>query len=207
MLAFPVALFLFFFSAISAHLITLGGESTECFFENLHKDDKLTVSFQTDSEDGEYGIRFHILDPAGRFLVNEQSTSFGEFQITSQMDGTHKYCFQNVTPLVRLFTKPQFASHLKFVSFNVHGVVYVSDEDPDHQDPMERQVRELSELLEAIRDEQEYIVARERMHRNTAESTNSRVKWWSLIQSGIIVAVSVFQIYWLKRFFEVKRVV
>ena len=34
-----------------------------------------------------------------------------------------------------------------------------------------------------MKDEQEYIVVRERTHRNTAESTNDRVKWWSILQA------------------------
>ncbi len=69
------------------------------------------------------------------------------------------------------------------------------------------QVRALAELVASVKDEQSYIVVRERTHRNTAESTNSRVKWWSLFQVIIVVAEGVFQVWWIKRFFEVKRVV
>jgi p24 family protein beta-1 len=62
-------------------------------------------------------------------------------------------------------------------------------------------------LLATVKDEQEYIVLRERVHRNTAESTNSRVKWWSMFQLIVVIGVGAFQIWWVKRFFEVKRVV
>ena len=68
-------------------------------------------------------------------------------------------------------------------------------------------VRKLSDLLNQVKDEQSYIVVRERTHRNTAESTNSRVKWWNLFVIGMVVGESVFQVWWLRRFFEVKRVV
>lgn len=67
-----------------------------------------------------------------------------------------------------------------------------------------RTVRALSELLDQVRDEHSYIIVRERTHRNTAESTNSRVKWWSIFQLGVVVGEGVFQVWWLKRFFEVK---
>jgi hypothetical protein len=90
------------------------------------------------------------------------------------------------------------------VSFNVHGIVYVSEADAP-QDPLEVEVRKLSELLERVKDEQSYIVVRERTHRNTAESTNSRVKWWNLFVIGVVVGESVFQVWWLRRFFEVCR--
>lgn len=68
-------------------------------------------------------------------------------------------------------------------------------------------VRKLSDILNTVKDEQSYIVLRERTHRNTAESTNSRVKWWNLFVIGVVIGESVFQVWWLRRFFEVKRVV
>lgn len=61
----------------------------------------------------------------------------------------------------------------------------------------------MSDLLAQIKDEQGYIVIRERTHRNTAESTNSRVKWWNLFVIGVVIGESIFQVWWLRRFFEV----
>jgi hypothetical protein len=61
----------------------------------------------------------------------------------------------------------------------------------------------LNELVSQVKDEQSYIVVRERTHRNTAESTNARVKWWSIFQILVLGANGGFQVWWLKRFFEV----
>ena len=41
-------------------------------------------------------------------------------------------------------------------------------EDDGHTAPIEREIRALSSALEAVKDEQEYIVVRERLHRNSA---------------------------------------
>jgi hypothetical protein len=68
---------------------------------------------------------------------------------------------------------------------------------------LEYLVRKLSEALTQVKDEQSYIVVRERVHRNTAESTNGRVKWWSMFQLAVVIGEGVFQVWWLKRFFEV----
>ena len=84
----------------------------------------------------------------------------------------------------------------------MHGIVYV----PEHEisnDPLEAEVKHLSDLLSQVKDEQSYIVIRERTHRNTAESTNGRVKWWSIFQLGVLLGEGIFQVWWLKRFFEV----
>ena len=90
------------------------------------------------------------------------------------------------------------------MSFNVHGIVYVPEAEAP-SDPLEAEVKQLSDLLSQVKDEQSYIVIRERTHRNTAESTNGRVKWWSIFQLGVLLGEGIFQVWWLKRFFEVRH--
>lgn len=110
------------------------------------------------------------------------------------MDGKYTYCFSNEF----------WSANSKEVSFNVHGVVYVPEHEAP-QEPIEKEVKAMSELLNQVKDEQGYIVVRERTHRNTAESTNARVKWWSIFQLGVLIGEGVFQVWWLKRFFEVSK--
>ncbi|KAK4229135.1 emp24/gp25L/p24 family/GOLD-domain-containing protein [Podospora fimiseda] len=187
-------------SSVLAHNIQLPAHGRECFHESLHRDDKMTVTFQVgDREFGSAGnldIDFWITNPVGQFEVNEKSISNGDFSFEAKHDGKYLYCFGN----------EHWGASSKEVSFNVHGIVYVSEADAP-QDPLEVEVRKLSELLERVKDEQSYIVVRERTHRNTAESTNSRVKWWNVFIIGVVIGESVFQVWWLRRFFEVKRVV
>jgi hypothetical protein len=73
---------------------------------------------------------------------------------------------------------------------------------PEAVAPIEREIRSLSIGLLTVKDEQEYIVVRERTHRNTAESTNSRVKWWSVLQTIVIFSVVAWQVYYLKVCFK-----
>jgi hypothetical protein len=40
-----------------------------------------------------------------------------------------------------------------------------------------------------------------------AESTNTRVKWWSVAQIVLLFVVCFWQVSYLKHFFEVKRAV
>jgi hypothetical protein len=64
--------------------------------------------------------------------------------------------------------------------------------------PIEREIRSMAHGLTSVKDEQEYIMIRERTHRNTAESTNARVKWWSILQAVVLFAVVAWQVYYLK---------
>jgi hypothetical protein len=143
---------------------------------------------------------------------HKQAISSEDYSFTANADGRYTYCFSN----------EGWTSNSKEVSFNVHGIVYVPESELS-QDPLETEgerripwqdgyngmlmalglVRHLSENLAQVRDEQSYIVVRERVHRNTAESTNARVKWWSLFQLIVVIGEGIFQVWWLKRFFEV----
>lgn len=106
--------------------------------------------------------------------------------------------------------------HFKVLASSEHGTDTIA--------PIEKAIRLLASGLQSVKDEQEYIVVREKTHRNTAESTNSRVKWWSTLQAVVLFAVCGWQIYYLKvilllhplnfapdypsqSFFEVKRVI
>jgi len=44
-----------------------------------------------------------------------------------------------------------------------------------------------------------------RLTRAAAESTNDRIKYWSIVQTVMLFAVCGWQVFYLKRFFEVKR--
>lgn len=84
--------------------------------------------------------------------------------------------------------------------------------------------------LSVMKHEQEYMEVRERLHRMSKytclaccrdvvdpspplllpivnDNTNSRVVWWSIFESILLIIMTMGQIYYLKRFFEVKRVI
>lgn len=69
------------------------------------------------------------------------------------------------------------------------------------------QIRELAGTLTSIKHEQEYMNVRDSLHREINESTNSRVVLWSTFEALVLVLMTVGQVYYLKRFFEVRRVV
>ncbi|KAN0063385.1 p24 complex component [Thecaphora frezii] len=180
--------------AASAHMIELHPHSKECFFEDLHHGDQMTLTYQVGGG-GHLDIDTVLTDPKGRALFSQERRDTGTYSFTASDDGRYTYCFSNEFSTVSD----------KTVSFNVHGIIYVPDEG--EMLPIEREIRDLAAGLQAVKDEQEYLVIRERVHRNTAESTNARVKWWSIVQAFILLIVCGCQIYFVKRHFEVRRVV
>ncbi|KAJ3892493.1 emp24/gp25L/p24 family/GOLD-domain-containing protein [Lentinula edodes] len=189
-----LVLLLVFQYAAYGHMIDVPAGKKECFFEDLHKQDKMTVTYQVGGG-GHLDIDFWLADPEGRLLGKQVKQSTGTLSITAEKNGRFEYCFSNQMSAIAD----------KIVSFNVHGIIYVGEDDVVA--PIEREIRLLAHGLAAVKDEQEYIVVREKTHRNTAESTNDRVKWWSVLQAVVLFAVVGWQVYYLKSFFEVKRVI
>lgn len=189
-----------FVSSILAHNVLLQPYGKQCFFENLKANDELALSFQVGSRNPsnpeQHVVDFYITSPKGNTLVKRTNIAHGDESVKAMQLGKYQYCFSN---------EHSGRSDID-VSFNIHGVVYVDANDPK-ADTLDYAIQRLSVLTDEVKAEQGYLVIRERTHRNTAESTNSRVKWWSVFQIFVVAANSLFQIYYLRRFFEVKSVV
>lgn len=197
MKTFSWAILALFIHLVAAHNELIPALRKSCFYEDMNKGDELAVSFQVGNRDPnsveQYDIDFWIADENGNKLRTMQHVADGDARLEITQAGKYEYCFSNEYSTVKT----------KDVTFHIHGVVYV-DGDNYAPDSLDAQVKALSRLVQEVKNEQGYIVIRERVHRNTAESTNARVKWWSIFQLLVVAANSVFQIYYLKRFFEVK---
>jgi len=73
--------------------------------------------------------------------------------------------------------------------------------------PMEAELRKLEQVVQEIVDEMEYLRRREAKMRDTNESTNERVKWFSLGSMFVLVGLGAWQIFYLKKFFQKKRLI
>jgi p24 family protein beta-1 len=87
------------------------------------------------------------------------------------------------------------------------GTVGAVKEGEAGHSKLEDMIRELSGTLTGIKHEQEYMHVRDKIHRAINESTNSRVVMWSTFEALVLVVMTIGQVYYLKRFFEVRRVV
>eukprot|EP01137_Pigoraptor_chileana_P005085 Opistho-2@2775 len=72
---------------------------------------------------------------------------------------------------------------------------------------LQLRIRQLIDQSKMIQKEQAYQRAREARFRETSESTNARVLWWSIVQTAILVVTGYWQIRHLRGFFEAKKLV
>ncbi|KIJ28791.1 hypothetical protein M422DRAFT_145575, partial [Sphaerobolus stellatus SS14] len=98
-------------------IIEIAASHKECSFEDLHVNDKMTVTYQVRGGRN-LDIDFWLADPNNLALEKHLKQSTGAVSIITEHDGRYKYCFSNQMSTVAD----------KIVSFNVHGVVYVGED-------------------------------------------------------------------------------
>lgn len=77
----------------------------------------------------------------------------------------------------------------------------------DKLKPVEAELRRISETAKEIVDEMDYLRSREMKLRDTNESTNERVKWFAFLSMGLLVALGVWQIVYLRAYFRSKHLI
>ncbi|SAM03154.1 hypothetical protein [Absidia glauca] len=74
-------------------------------------------------------------------------------------------------------------------------------------DPLELELRKLEKVVQEIVEEMNYLKTREALMRDTNESTNERVKWFSIGSILTLVCLGFWQIAYLRHYFRRKRLI
>eukprot|EP01002_Notosolenus_urceolatus_P012467 NODE_4222_length_826_cov_6.611326_g3493_i0.p1 GENE.NODE_4222_length_826_cov_6.611326_g3493_i0~~NODE_4222_length_826_cov_6.611326_g3493_i0.p1 ORF type:complete len:199 (+),score=43.73 NODE_4222_length_826_cov_6.611326_g3493_i0:188-784(+) len=178
----------------SSLTLKLEPKTEECFVQKVSAETPLTFQFQV-TQGGLLDVDAHIFDTDGNILRQWNLASEGKHHWLNEHAGTVKFCFGN---LMARFT-PKYVSF-----FFVHGHKPTAA-NIEHLDPIEKSLMEVSEELRSLQEEQMYLRSFEHVHRDTVENTHSRILYWSLFEGVVLICMSLFQVYYLKRFLEVQR--
>lgn len=185
-------------SAVS-YFVTVDAHAEECFFDKVTSGTKMGLTFEV-AEGGFLDIDVKITGPDGKVLYQGERESNGKYALAAYMDGGYTYCFSNamstMTPKIVMF------------SMDIGEAAAAKPEDgAEHHNKLEDMIKEMATSLTSVKHEQEYMAVRDRIHRSINENTNSRVVMWAFFEALVLVAMTLGQVYYLKRFFEVRRVV
>ncbi|KAG2455280.1 TMED9 protein, partial [Polypterus senegalus] len=152
------------------------------------------------------GMFVEVKDPDDKVILSRQYGSEGRFTFTSHTPGEHQICLHSNSSKFALFAGGMLRVHLD-IQVGEHATNYAEIAAKDKLTELQLRVRQLIEQVEQIQKEQNYQRYREERFRQTSESTNQRVLWWSIIQTLILVAIGFWQMRHLKSFFEAKKLV
>ncbi|XP_017783386.1 PREDICTED: transmembrane emp24 domain-containing protein eca-like [Nicrophorus vespilloides] len=192
----------------------IGETERKCFIEEIPDETNVIVNYKVelyDPRSGGFmpsspgiGMHVEVRDPDDKIILSRVYSSEGRISFTSHTPGEHVICmYSNSTAW---FSGSQLRVHLD-IQVGEHAVNYGDVVQKEKLSELQLRIRQLLDQVEQITKEQNYQRYREERFRQTSESTNSRVLWWSVTQTAVLIVMGAWQMKHLKSFFEAKKLV
>ncbi|XP_055941484.1 transmembrane emp24 domain-containing protein eca-like [Argiope bruennichi] len=214
MFSFTILSILSYLSVSSALYFHISETERKCFIEEIPDETLVVGNYKCelfDPKTGGFmpsspgiGMHVEIRDPQEKVILSKVYSSEGKFTFTSSLPGEHVICLYSNT--TKWFSGSQLRVHLD-IQVGEHAVDYGNVAQKEKLTELQLRLRQLLDQVEQISKEQNYQRYREERFRQTSESTNQRVLWWSISQTAILLLMGFWQMRHLKSFFQAKKLV
>jgi len=186
---------------ISAMFFKLASNKVKCLKEEVHKDVLVTGAYKLEDKPN-VDVDIKITDTKDHILFQRSEITGGKFAFNLDEDDVFSVCFTSkVTG-----EAPDIDIELDLK----HGVEAKNYDDlakAEQLKPLELQLRKLEDLTDSIVNDFQQMKKREEYMRNTNESTNSRVLYFSVFSMICLIVLAMWQVMYLKRYFKTKKLI
>ncbi|KAM7417261.1 hypothetical protein PAMA_017081 [Pampus argenteus] len=197
----------------AAMYFDLGEKEEKCIIEEIPEDMLVTGYFLLEPWDSKtfihsphLGVTVTVRDPNYEVLMSKRYGKFSKFTFTAHTAGQHYLCFQTNSTRFSVFAGEKLKLHLD-VQMGEHSIDPKADRTKDDMETLENSLRHLTDQMMYIMRQQEYQREKEETFRQISEDTNSKVLWWAVVQTSILLSVGFWQMKRLKDFFIAKKLV
>ncbi|XP_077995803.1 transmembrane emp24 domain-containing protein 10-like [Glandiceps talaboti] len=175
----------------------------KCLREEIHKDVLVTGDYELSDAPGQKTL-LHVGDSNGHTLYTKEDASKGKFAFTTDDYDIFDVCFQS-----KMIAGGRGADREVTINIKkgVEAKTYDDIAKAEKLKPMEVELRRLEDLSESIVNDFAYMRAREEEMRDTNESTNSRVLYFSIFSMGCLLSLATWQVFYLRRYFKSKKLI
>jgi len=197
---------LIFVSQIESLMFYLPANVKKCLKEEIHKDILVKGDYYVSEINGHH-TKLEVLDSKGHLLYNKEEEAKGKFAFTTDEYDVFQICFET-----RILQEVRGTDGLaKEVHIDVkHGVEakdYENLAKVEKLKPLEVELRRLEDLSQDIVSDFAYMKAREEEMRDTNESTNSKVLYFSIFSMCCLLGLAIWQVLYLRRYFKAKKLI
>ncbi|KAK0529159.1 hypothetical protein OC834_002452 [Tilletia horrida] len=145
-------------------------------------------------------VDYYIEGPHGKHILGGIRERQLDIIFTGNDVGEYSFCFEN----------DQTYFQEKMIDFDItveseprlELPISKAKELAEHSAPLQEGIMNIDAKLNSIHRTQRYFHTRENRNYNTVVSTQSRIFWYSVIESLVIIAISVAQVYVVRHLFE-----
>lgn len=149
-------------------------------------------------------IDYVIRDTKGHILSQKEDISRGKFSITSEVYDTYEICFISKAPAYNqgLVQEVSLSTKKGIETKNYEGLGEAAK-----LKPLEVDLKRLEDLSDAIVQDFSLMRKNEEDMRDTNESTNNRVLFFSIFSMCCLLGLATWQVLYLRRYFIAKKLI
>ncbi|KAG7810687.1 hypothetical protein KL921_002315 [Ogataea angusta] len=186
---------------------TLHSPPPKCVREFVSDGQLVVVNINTDGYVGDGQVlTLRIVDSEGNEYRKKRDVA-GNFRaaFTSQSSSSFDICFEN-----HLQNRQKEGQLSREIELEVEAGAAARDwnaiQAVEKLKPAEVQFRKIEEMVDEISEELQYLVRREERLRDTNESTNRRVRNFSVLIIFVLIGVGLWQVHYLRNYFRSKHI-
>jgi hypothetical protein len=183
----------------------LNSGDRQCLREEIHKNIVLTGEYELSEAMGSTAS-IHVTDTRGHTLYKRENfpDTKGKFAFTAD-----EYDIFEICVTAHALPNQQRIEREVYLVMK-HGVEAKSYDDiakAEKLKPLEVELRRLEDLSDSIVNDFAYMRQREEEMRGTNESTNNRVLYLSIFSMLVLLALALWQVLYLRRYFKAKKLI
>ncbi|XP_041969021.1 transmembrane emp24 domain-containing protein bai isoform X2 [Aricia agestis] len=192
-----------FWHGCSAIMWSLAPNTQKCLKEELHANVLVAGEYEITEAAGQR-MDYIVRDSKGHILAQKDDISKGKFTFVTETYDTFEVCFISKVPQERRGVAQDVTLDIKI---GIEAKNYEGIGEAAKLKPMELELKRLEDLSEAIVQDFTMMRKREEEMRDTNESTNNRVLFFSIFSMVCLLGLATWQVLYLRRYFKAKKLI
>lgn len=186
--------------ALSWNLIP---NTQKCLKEELHANVLVVGKYAVQQVAGQR-VDYIVRDSKGQIFSQKENISEGKISFVTDAYDTFEVCFISKVGEHMREVNQEVTLDIKI---GVEAKSYEGIGEANKLKPMELELKILEDLSEAIVQDFTLMRKREEEMRDTNESTNNRVLYFSIFSMLCLLGLATWQVLYLRRYFKAKKLI
>jgi len=190
-------------SLTAAIMFNLEPNTQKCLRDEMQAHQLVLGEYETTDAPGQK-IDYVIRDSKGHILSQKEQINKGKFSFTSEFFESFEICFISRVPLHQRGLVQEVSLTMKK---GIDTKSYEGIGEAAKLKPLEVDLKRLEDLSDSIVQDFVHMRKQEEEMRDTNESTNNRVLFFSIFSMCCLLGLATWQVLYLRRFFKAKKLI